>query len=327
MMTSPLPDRSQQTTDYLNPDRRKFLAAAGAVGVGSAMLPRGLFASSVGGSKAETVIGELYETLSESQRSVVCKEFSDALRKKVNANWHVVKPLIGSDFYTKSQRNMVHEIVKQLTSESGFELITKQTEDDDGGIDAYSVAWFGKPGSDAFEWMLTGRHLTLRADGNTQQKVVFGGPIVYGHGEETAPEDNLFFFQTEKVNKVFAALSSEQRNKALLKASIPSESAVRVEKKESYPGLSVSSLSSDQSALVNEALTSILGVYREEDSKEARDLLSEVGGLESLTLQFFANDDLKSDGVWDMWRIVGKNTCIHFRGAPHVHAYIHIENV
>jgi hypothetical protein len=327
MMTSPIENSLNKKSNLASVDRRNFLIATSGLGVGCALTPSSLWGFEPGGSKAETVIGELYETLTASQRDVVCKEFSDALRQKVNANWHVVKPLIGSDFYTKSQRNMVHEIVKQLTSESGFELISKQTEDDDGGIDAYSVAWFGKPGTESFEWMLTGRHLTLRADGNTQKKVVFGGPIVYGHGEETAPEDNLFFFQTQKVNKVFAALSTEQRQQALLKASIPGESSVRVEKKDQYAGLRVGSLSSDQVGLVNEALTSILGVYREEDTKEARELLAEVGGMESLSLQFYANDDLKSDGVWDMWRIVGKNTCIHFRGAPHVHAYIHIQNV
>jgi hypothetical protein len=188
------------------------------------------------------------------------------------------------------------------------------------------MAWFGKPGDTQFEWMMTGRHLTLRADGNTQQKVVFGGPIVYGHGEESAPEDNLFYFQTVKVNKVFESLSSEQKSKALIQSSIPAESKVKVEKKDSYDGLSVGSLSEEQLKLVNEALTSILGVYREEDTKEAHELLEEVGGLKSLHLQYFAKDDLKSDGIWDMWRIAGKNTCIHFRGAPHVHAYIHIQN-
>ncbi|MBU6172439.1 MAG: DUF3500 domain-containing protein [Planctomycetes bacterium] len=306
--------------------RRNFIAAASAVGATGLLQSPGIFGAPSRSSRAESVIGELYESLSDSQKSVVCKGFGDTLRQKVNANWHVVKPLIGSDFFTKSQQSMVHEIVKQLTSPSGYETIKKQTEDDDGGIEAYSMAWFGKPGDSEFEWMLTGRHLTLRADGNTQKKVVFGGPVVYGHGEESAPEDNIFYFQTQKVNKVFQALSTEQRNQALIQATIPGEGSVRVEKKDAYPGISVSALSSDQVQLVNEALTSILGVYREEDSKEARELLEEVGGLKSLSLQFFAKDDLKADGIWDMWRIVGKNTCIHFRGAPHVHAYIHIQN-
>ena len=35
-----------------------------------------------------------------------------------------------------------------------------------------------------FQWMLTGRHTTMRADGDSVDKAAFGGPIVYGHGEE-----------------------------------------------------------------------------------------------------------------------------------------------
>lgn len=307
--------------------RRRFLGtttALGALGVVGS-LPS-VHGSTSLKSTAESVIGELYESLSETQRAEVCKTFADPLRQKVNANWHVVKPIVGSNFYSKSQRSMAHEIVKNLTSPSGFELLSKQMEDDDGGLDAYSIAWFGKPGDAQFEWMLTGRHLTLRADGNTQKKVVFGGPIVYGHGEESAPEDNLFYFQTVKVNKVFESFSSEQRAKALLQSSIPAESNVKVQTKDSYEGLSVGAMNEEQLKLVNEALTSILGVYREEDTKEAKELLEEVGGLKSLYLQYFAKDDMKSDSIWDMWRIVGKNTCIHFRGAPHVHAFIHIQN-
>jgi hypothetical protein len=311
----------------LPPNRRTFLATSTAAASSLVMTGRGVFAASADSKPAETVIGELFQSLKPDQQSVVCKAFSDPLRHKVNANWHVVKPLIGSDFFNKSQQSMAIEIVKQLTSKDGYELLKKQTDEDDGGIEAYSMAWFGKPGDDKFEWMLTGRHLTLRADGNTQKKVVFGGPIAYGHGEESAPENNLFYFQTQKFNKVFAALDPGQRAKALLQSSIPNEANHLVELKPGYPGLSASELSNDQLELLNDTLTTILGVYREDDAKEAHELLAEVGGLKSLSLQYYAKDDLKSDGVWDMWRIVGKNTCIHFRGAPHVHAFIHIQNV
>ena len=34
-----------------------------------------------------------------------------------------------------------------------------------------------------FEFALTGRHLTLRADGDSVENAAFGGPLVYGHGQ------------------------------------------------------------------------------------------------------------------------------------------------
>ena len=57
---------------------------------------------------------------------------------------------------------------------------------------------------------MTGRHLTIRADGDSVENAAFGGPIVYGHGEEDA-KSNLFHDQTKKVNGVFGALDAKQR--------------------------------------------------------------------------------------------------------------------
>ena len=34
--------------------------------------------------------------------------------------------------------------------------------------------------------------------------------------------------------------------------------------------------------------------------------------------------DLLRDLVWDVWRVEGPTFVSHFRGAPHVHAYINI---
>ena len=86
-------------------------------------------------------------------------------------------------------------------------------DDDDGGLDAYSVAVFGNPAAGDFQWLLTGRHLTLRADGDSSPKAAFGGGMVYGHGEESSAQENIFYYQTKKVNEVFSALDKEQASK------------------------------------------------------------------------------------------------------------------
>ena len=103
-------------------------------------------------------------------------------RSRINANGHVTKPTIGSKFYTDEQRGLIKEIVKGVTSPEGFERLTKQMDEDAGGIGEFSAAVFGEPGG-KFEFELTGRHLTLRADGNSVDQAAFGGPIIYGHGE------------------------------------------------------------------------------------------------------------------------------------------------
>lgn len=308
--------------------RREFLRTAGGVALAGAagplLIPRaGLFAAPTKDSAAETAVGRFYNSLTEQQRSAICFEFNDPQRSKISANWHVTKPTIGDDFYTDKQRKLISEIVKGVTSEDGYERFLKQMDDDDGGIDFYSVAVFGEPGQGAFEWELTGRHLTLRADGDSVDHVAFGGPIVYGHGVED-PSENLFHYQTRATDEVFRSLDAAQADVALI-SEAPEESAVPIQGPDGkFPGVAVSQLSSDQQELVTGTLQTLLAPYRKEDVDEVMQILKASGGVESLHMAFYRQEDLNDDKVWDIWRIEGPSFVWHFRGAPHVHAYINI---
>ena len=153
--------------------------------------------------------------------------------------------------------------------------------------------------------------------------MAFGGPVIYGHGDET-PKDNLFFYQTKMANKVFAALDPKQRTEALLKKA-PRETDVPIQGKDGkFPGVSVGEMSRDQRELVEDVIRGMLKPYRKEDVDEAVAILKQGGGLESLSMAFYQQGDLESDKVWDIWRVEGPNFVWHFRGAPHVHTYVHI---
>ncbi|MGV3486669.1 MAG: DUF3500 domain-containing protein [Planctomycetaceae bacterium] len=292
--------------------------------IAAASIPRFVHAAPSPTSAAETVVAEFYQSLSDGQRKEICRPFGDELRSRVSANWHVTKPQISDDFYSDSQRAMIEKIVRGVTSADGFKRLEEQMEYDDGGLGAYSVAIFGEPNAGQFQWLLTGRHLTLRADGNTLEGRAFGGPIVYGHGEESSAVDNLFYYQTKRVNEVFAALDKPQAATAL-KDKPPAENQVALQGAAGqFAGIAVSELGSDQQQLVRDVLGTILAPYREEDSQEAMSIIDANGGIGSLRFAFYKNNDLENDGIWDIWRIEGPNAVIHFRGAPHVHAYIHI---
>jgi hypothetical protein len=308
-------------------DRRTFIQAIGGAAVATAMAPslftRPAHAAPTSSSVAETAVGRFYAALSDEQKKEVCFPFDHELRQRISANWHVTKHKIDDKFYTKEQRELLNEILKNVTSPDGYERLLKQTEYDDGGWGAYSVAVFGEPGSGKFQWEMTGRHLTLRADGDSVDRAAFGGPIIYGHGEED-PKDNLFHYQTQKVNEVFAALDTKQREAALLKDA-PRESNVPIQGDAGeFPGIAVGELSADQKKLMEETIKVILAPYRQEDVDEVAAILKQTGGLDKLHLAFYQQGDLKNDKVWDIWRVEGPAFVWHFRGAPHVHAYINI---
>ena len=303
--------------------RRGFLAASCCAAT-AGLLASGVHAATGGSSQAETYVGELFESLNNTQRQAICFATDHPSMTKAHANWHITKPLIGSDFYTKSQQATIEQIVKAVSSPEGFALLQRQMDEDDGGLHAYSMAIFGIPGRDRFQWVLTGRHLTLRADGNTMKQSAFGGPIVYGHGEESSPSDNVYYYQTQQINAVFAALDSQQREQALVKK-LSRESELKPQA-DAATGIAASQLDAAQQELLRKSLQVILAPYRQEDSAEAMQLI-EAAGFDQLRLIFAQEGDLAGDRVWDMWRIESPVGVIHFRGAPHVHAYIQLGKV
>jgi len=284
------------------------------------------FAGPTPKSTAETAVKRFYDSLDETQRKAICFPFNDPLRSRINANWAITKPKM-EDIFKKDQLVLLDEIFKGVVSPDGYERFKKQMEDDDGGFDQYHVAIFGTPGSGAFEWELTGRHVTLRADGDSVAGAAFGGPIVYGHGAGDSQKGlpgNVFYYQTQKANEVFAALDGKQR-KAALQPTAPKEDAVLVQGSSGhFPGLAVGELSGDQKELVGKVLKVVLAPYREEDIDEAMGIIKDGGGLDALHMAFYESGDLGNDKEWDVWRVEGPTFVCHFRGAPHVHAYLNI---
>jgi hypothetical protein len=314
--------------------RREFVRAVGGLAVATGASPllglaRPAFAAPTPSSAAETAAARLHQSLTNEQRSVVCFPFDDPLRTRISANWAITEPTINS-FFTAEQQTLIDEVFRGVTSPEGYERFLKQMDEDAGGFGQYHVALFGEPGSGQFEFEMTGRHMTIRADGDSVAGAAFGGPIVYGHGagdSEGGLPGNVFFYQTQKANEVFQALDGTQREKALLRAA-PDESQVPVQGAQgSFPGIRVGDLSADQQGLVQQVVKVLLDPYRAEDVDEALAVIEAGGGVDALHMAFYQDEDLGGDQVWDVWRVEGPTFVWHFRGAPHVHTYVNIAAV
>ena len=113
-------------------------------------------------------------------------------------------------------------------------------DDDYGGFENYHVAVFGEPGTDEpCEWVITGRHVTLRAGGAS-----FGGPIFYGHVRRTG---NVWSYQAERANAIFKTLDNTQKAQAFVSGADRGDS-----------GISVGSLDGQQKGMVQDLLRSLL---------------------------------------------------------------------
>ena len=285
---------------------------------------------------AETLASRLHASLSPDQRSKVCVPWDyvhpkfGLLRTRVGNNWNATAPAVKGDFFSKEQQQLVREIFEQLIDPDWHARFDKQLEDDTGGFGHdQSVALIGEPGSGKFQFLLTGRHMTLRCDGDSAEHVAFGGPIFYGHDTGGGTEDkdhtgNVFWPQAVAANGVYSMLDGRQRKLAMV-AKTPPENAIAFRGGgQSPPGISVSDLSVDQRAELERVLGVLLEPYRTVDRNEVRGCLTAQGGLDRCRLAFYQDDDLGDDGLWDNWRLEGPAFVWHFRGSPHVHVWVNI---
>ena len=318
-------------------DRRGFFRAA-ALAAGSAALGSQTLAAPSSKSAAETAVKALYGTLSDAQKKTVCFDWDykhperGLLRTHVSNFWHITKPFLTSDFYTKEQRALLFDIFKGTFNPDWREKFVKQLKDDHDGKPwgaGLTCALFGRPDAEQFEFVMTGRHMTIRADGNSTSHVALGGPIFHGHApagytEKVHHPGNIFWHQAVQANKVYSILSGKQQERAL-KPRAPKEIAVGFQGDDALAtGLPCSEMSRDQKEAVQGVLTSLLEPYRQEDRDEVMACLKKQGGLDRCALTFFKEGDIGDDGEWDNWRLEGPAFVWYFRGHPHVHIWINV---
>ncbi len=315
-------------TTGLDVSRRDFLkATVGSIAAGS--LPDSLRAEAA--PTSETLVTQLFRSLSDEQKAQVCFAFDHPLRSKVNNNWMINKSQ--KETLAPDQRDLVRQIFLSLHSpEYASKVLAQVTHDSEGeGFEAgTSVALFGQPGSSDFEFVITGRHCTRRCDGNSVKGAAFGGPIFYGHAakgfrEEADHPGNAYWYQAKRANEVFTMLDGKQRESALVDRVREEKETATVAltgKRKGLPGIPMEALSPDQRTMVRRVLGDLLAPFRKEDVEESLKLIEPQFG--SLHMAFCKSMDIGNDGVWDVWQIEGPNMIWLFRGAPHVHTWVHI---
>jgi hypothetical protein len=275
--------------------------------------------------------------MNEKQRKAVCFDWNyiepkrGLLRTRLENNWKITKPSIDSGFYTGEQKALMREIFLGMTHPAWHERYDKQLKDDVGGFGKrQSIAIFGKPGTDQFEFVLASRHMTLRCDGNSAEHVAFGGPILYAHEGERIFEKpnhpgNVFWHQALAANKLYDMFDGKQRKQALVTSGMPSEELIGFRGPGgSFQGIKVADFSADQKAHLQSVLKLLLEPFRQSDQDEVVRCLKVQGGLDACHLAFYQEGDLGEDGIYDNWRLEGPSFVWYFRGNPHVHVWVNV---
>lgn len=319
--------------------RRDFLKQAGvmALAASGAPLMSGEALAAPERKAPETLVSVLFETLTPVQKRTVCFDWDHVagdqglLRTRLENNWKITKPSIKSSFFTGEQQELIRGIFEGMTHEGWHDRWDRQLKDDVGGFgNQQSIAIFGQPGTQQFEFVLASRHMTLRCDGNSAEHVAFGGPILYAHdGEGTFEKPhhptNVFWHQALAANKLYDMFDGKQRKQALVTQGMPSEELVGFRGPNGkFDGIRVTEFSPDQKEHLQGVLKLLLEPFRQSDQDEVTRCLKVQGGLDACRLAFYKEGDLGEDGIWDNWRLEGPSFVWYFRGKPHVHVWVNV---
>ncbi|MEZ6108771.1 MAG: DUF3500 domain-containing protein [Pirellulaceae bacterium] len=315
-------------------DRRHFLRATAVGAAAAAAVPSLGLANDPANEAPETLVKVLFDSLSDQQKGEVCFAWDHTddrglLRTRVSNNWHITKPTINSEFFNDDQRHLIRHIYEGIIQPEWHAKIDAQLQDDAGSFgNDQNIAIFGTPGTNEFEFVMTGRHMTMRCDGDSAEHVAFGGPIFYGHAaqgfnEEPDHPGNVFWEQALMANEVYKMLDGRQRALAEV-GTTPAEAAVAFRGSAEKPGIPVSEMSGDQKEHMGKVLAKLLEPYRMADRNEVQHCLEAQGGLDACSLAFYTDRDLGNDQVWDNWRLEGPSFVWYFRGNPHVHVWVNI---
>ena len=128
-MTRPCPD-----CDGVN--RRDFMKATGAGLAAAAATPlitspvAQAAKSSSAKATSETVVAQLYKTLSDQQKKLCAFGFDHELRQEVDNNWHITKSRVGRDF-SADQQAMIQDIFMGLHSDEYADKVRNSSQ---GGV-------------------------------------------------------------------------------------------------------------------------------------------------------------------------------------------------
>lgn len=325
-------------------DRRSFLLGAGAAA--GWLLARGLGASGPFGPEANVAQAEALRALAASltsrQRELILFPADHPSRQIVNTLAVLERPHLGT-LLSPSQRALTEALYLSMLSPRGRDAFAG-TVAIEGRLDGAVLAIYGDPEAEAAQAVIMAGHLMLRSGGAAPGGAAFGGGTAYGHqigNERWRVPGNSFAYHGDAANRLYAGLGAAERAQAVLPAP-PHELVLQVQdERGSFEGVRVASLSEAGQEEAGQLLATVFSCYPEEERARALACIEGNGGLGALHVAFYGSrgyyEDMQAwgsldpaerarrgDPYWQVWRIEGPGTIVHFKGYPHVHAYIQV---
>jgi hypothetical protein len=323
--------------------RRDFIRVLGASAVAAALpaaplsaLAKARAARLEKQAAAEQLIFELYASMSDDQKKKLILPWDHKAGNQplparlMTANAPAKGSVIGLE-YNKKQVELLDRIFRSIANgEEGYRRLSRnKTFDSTGDFESAGAQIYGEPvEGKKFSLVFVSHHLTVRCDGNSEEKTAFGGPLYYGHSPSGFAKTNVFFDQTQAAMGVFDALTAEQKKSALLdnRQWADGVGSVKLPPKDAKKtGLAFADMSKEQREAIEKLMRQLVAPYRKEDGDEVMEILKANGGFEQLSLAFYKDKETGKE-PWSFWRLEGPGFVWSYRAMPHIHTFVNISS-
>jgi len=312
-------------------DRRRFLKLGASVG---ALAGTGFYAGyrfiPPGRSRelepVDVLARRLYTSLSDSQRVDACVSYDHPLRQYHN------RGVLGGGRsvvfgFDRTQRRILTDLLYAGLSEEGRQRIPYEYFTRFSGVHSMQALICGDPTAPPYQIILTGAHVNLRLGGKNREGVAFGGPQVYGdqRGNNRAGlPGNLYRDQFLLAQSLLHTLDDGRKKQALVEEA-PVQTQVELQGRHgSFAGIPVADLSAKGKALARDLVERILATYASDDVAYAHECLAANGGVDALFVSYYQHGEDGDIPEAQVFRLEGPGAVFHFRGYPHVHAFLNV---
>jgi hypothetical protein len=313
-------------------NRRQMLTRSGAAlgALAGAGLTGGYFLLPPSRSaKLETVqdlAARLFDSLEGETRARTVVDYDHPLRQYHNRGVPGGGLRVFGGF-DRAQRSILTDLLYAGLSEQGRERVPNEFFTRWPGVHFMNALICGNPRTPPYQIILSGPHLNLRLGGKSREGVAFGGPMVYGDQRGDSLQGlpgNLYRYQFEIAHRLFRSLEPEQQRAAVLDRT-PIQTQIELQGSGgSFPGVPIHTLARESRAIAADLVAGILSTYAPEDVEYAGRCLEHNGGIESLSLSYYREGEVRGSGQFQIFRLEGPAAVFYFRGFPHVHAFVNI---
>lgn len=320
--------------------RRDFIRVLGTTAavaaVGLTPLQKARAARAAKQAEAEGLVFELYKTMDADQKKKLVLPWDAGSKGGTPARLMTHNGAVGKDSvvglgYDKKQVEILRKLFNAISNgEEGYKKLSRNNKfDNSGDFENIGALIYGEPAEGKkFSLVFAGHHLTVRCDGNSEEKTAFGGPLYYGHSPSGYATTNVFYGQTKISLEMFNALDPKQREAALLDGKWKDEHGMSKTpgKDAKVPGLSIAAMTKDQKELIEKVMRELVSPYRKEDGDEVMEIIKANGGMEKISLAFYKEGARTEKEPWTYWRLEGPGFVWSYRALPHIHTFVYINS-